>query len=199
MNILKLALVGAVGALGLATTEEASALPYLILEKGGPSVSNPYIPGPADEIYKDFPTDPATYSFNITGDTSFYGGVAHGKDSATNWVDSWRVDFGSKSYNVVFDWQAVSKTYDGSFLNIATNTVFTTFSGTGSKWVAVLSGVVDFQVNPILPKNNGPQELGYWAVHATAVPVPAALPLLLGGLGVIAAAGIRRRRNGVSS
>jgi len=195
MQLRSLFIAGAVAAMGMVAANGVFAAPYVVLEEGGPSSPNPNVPGGpgnADVTISDFPTNPSTYSFDldVLGDTSFYGGVAHANGSSSNWVDSWTVDFGSKFYNIVFDWEPFNNNpFDGSFLNILTDpdTVLTTFSGAGgSTWVAALTGVVEFQVNPILPDENGPRELGYWAVHATAVPLPTGGLLLLGALGGLA-------------
>ncbi|GIT90088.1 hypothetical protein JANAI62_04290 [Jannaschia pagri] len=155
--------------------------------------------GTCDYSSKDYNTSVSADSFTLAGETSFYGYVAHVKNKG--YSDGWTVDFGAKSYQVDFNWQAITQNFDG-ILNVqevsngTTSALsFSTANGpTGSFDLGRLNGVWTFDFNPVAGVFSGnPREEGNWDLQVAAVPLPAAGVLLLAAFAGLGAMGARRR------
>ncbi len=183
-------ILGILAAAALAATVSigsASAAPLTVLEKGGPSSPNPNAPASPDQVFNDFGQDPTALVFDGSNGISIWGGVAHQSGSSSKWTDAWSIDFGAKLFNITFKWfEDGSNAFDGSFVVDGVEAVVFSLPGSSAD-IGPLTGLVEFVVNPILPNPAGGTEKGYWEVHATAVPIPAAGILLITALGGIAA------------
>jgi hypothetical protein len=157
---------------------------------------------PTGQNLGDFNSDVTNPTLEVVGDTRIWGGVAH--RSATEFQDNWTIDFGSKIFAGVFNWQVVlpeddrsaSGIFDGELIVGGTSYTFTTgdplVNSTGSFGIGNLTGEVTFILDAVAGDFGfDPDEVATWDMELSQVPLPAGAWLLLTALGGLAVA--RRR------
>ncbi|MBU1192262.1 MAG: VPLPA-CTERM sorting domain-containing protein [Gammaproteobacteria bacterium] len=118
-----------------------------------------------------------------SGDFSYDDATLTGFGEEYVALDSFNFSFESNALTLVDDTFAEAVFYDGDFLGISYNAATTDFS------VSFIPGFFDLSEAYFAYDLAG--DAGFGTLNVTAVPVPAALPLLLSGLGLF---GLQRRR-----
>lgn len=186
MRLQGIILAGLIAAAAPFAAQEAAAVPVsgVAHEAGGPGV-NPAAPAASPgQSFGDFSNAVGSPVLELTGDLALYGGVTHNGGGGNKWRDGWTMDFGTSTYNVVFNWQPTTDAFDGELVVGATTYILGMTGLTID--LGPLSGVVSFLVDPIAGSILSEKESAHWDVQATAVPLPAGGVLLLGGLAGLA-------------
>ncbi len=170
-------LTGIAVSLTLCTAAQAATVVSGVIYEGGvgPAKHAPK----ADKRLGDFDAKPENDFLIVVDDISIWGGVAHSRKS--RYTDAWTMDFGTKTYKGVFNWQNVEKNrFDGALIIDGETTML---EGSGSVSLTGLTGVVVFEVDPRVGKYGPkPREAATWDLQLVTAPLPAGAWLMLAGL-----------------